>query len=244
MLVATPAAAAIAFGRMDGVSIGSIEIDRNKAWTDALPFIRELGAGKPGIRLARFCSPNLQPFAMTCGETGEEIMMPFKVGLCAVVAMILCSTTQGQERKPAQQPFDDAEFVKMAASDGMHEVMLGKIGSQKASRADVKKFAERMVADHTKAGEELKTAAKEAGVAVPEQMSDEHQKHVDKFKNYAGDNFDRDYMKHMVKDHEEAVALFTKATKQAKNPALREFAVRTLPTIQAHLDDAKKLNKE
>src|SRR5205085_895143 len=122
------------------------------------------------------------------------------------------------------------EFVKMAASDGMHEVELGKIAAAATKNDDVKKFAEKMVTDHGKANEELKTAAKTAGLAVPEKVSDEHQKHIDKFKDYKGDNFDRDYMKHMVKGHTDAVALFTRASKEAKNPAIKDFAAKTLPT--------------
>jgi putative membrane protein len=171
--------------------------------------------------------------------------MSFGIGLGTWIALALGAAAgqQGEDRKPAQKPFDDAEFVKMAASDGLHEVALGKIAGEKAKNADVKKFAEKMVTDHTKANDDLKTAAKEAGVAVPEQMTDDHQKEVNRFKDYKGDNFDQDYVKHMVKDHEDAVALFTKATKEAKNKALREFATKYLPVIQGHLDDAKKLQK-
>ena len=171
--------------------------------------------------------------------------MSFGIGLCTFIALSLGAAAgqQGEDRKLAQKPFDDAEFVKMVASDGLHEVALGKIVTEKAKNADVKKFAEKMVADHTKAGEELKTAAREAGVTVPEQMTDEHQKEVNRFKDYKGDNFDQDYVKHMVKDHGEAVALFTKASKEAKNKALREFATKYVPVIQGHLEEAKKLQK-
>ena len=147
------------------------------------------------------------------------------------------------DKKTAEQPFDDAMFVKMAASDGMHEVALGKIGAEKAKSADVKQFAERMVKDHSKANKELKAAAKAANIPVPEQIDEKHQKHVDVFKNYKGDNFDRDYAKHMVADHTEAVTLFSRASKEAKNPQIRAFAARTLPVLQEHLEQATKLSK-
>lgn len=92
------------------------------------------------------------------------------------------------------------------------KVELGKIGAERAKSAEVKKFAEMMVKDHGKANEELKAAAKAANITVPEQIDEKHQKHIDTFKNYKGDNFDGDYMKHMVSDHTEAVALFTRAS--------------------------------
>ena len=125
----------------------------------------------------------------------------------------------------------------------MHEVELGKIVAAAAKSDDVKKFAEQMVKDHTKANEELKTAAKAANIAVPEKIDAKHQKHLDMFKDYKGTDFDQDYMKHMVTDHTEAVALFTRASKEAKNKELKDFATKTLPTVQAHLEEAKKLAK-
>jgi len=170
--------------------------------------------------------------------------MHIGIGLWAGVAMLLGTISQGEDRKPPQKPFDDAEFVKMAASSGMAEVMIGKVGAEKAGNAGVKKLAETVVTDHTKANDELKAAAKEAGVLVPEKISDEHQKLVDSFKNYKGDNFDRDFIRHMVKSHEASVDLYTKASKEAKNRSLRDFATKTLPTIQAHLETAKKLSRE
>jgi len=149
---------------------------------------------------------------------------------------------RADDKKPAQ-PLDDATFVRMAASDGMHEVELGKIGAAKAKNDDVKKFGQMMVKDHSKANEELKTAAKSAGITVPEKIDDKHQKHIDTFKNYKGTDFDADYMKHMVTDHTEAVDLFTRASKELKNKELKDFATKTLPTIQKHLEEAKKLSK-
>jgi len=146
-----------------------------------------------------------------------------------------------EDTKPGDKPFDDAEFVKKAASGGMHEVALGQIGEKKAKAPPVKSFAERMVKDHTKAGEELKKAASAAGIPLPEMMSEKDQKHVEHFQNYKGTNFDDDYMKHMITDHEADVTLFTKASEQAKNPAIKEFAKATLPVVQEHLKLAKKI---
>lgn len=152
-------------------------------------------------------------------------------------------STRADDKKSAERPLDDATFVKKAAIDGMHEVELGRIGAAKASRDDVRKFAERMVKDHSKANDELKAAAKAANIPVPQALDEEHQRHINTFKDYKGANFDADYMKHMVTDHTKAVELFTRASKSAKNKDLKDFATRTLPVIQEHLEQAKKLSK-
>jgi putative membrane protein len=146
-------------------------------------------------------------------------------------------------REDSKKPFDDSTFVADAASGGLLEVELGKIAVSQAKTEEVKKFGQRMVDDHGKANEQLKKAAKSAGIHVPEKMNDKHQKDLDRFKNYKGENFDVDYMNAMVKDHEGDVAEFTRASKQAKDPGIKEFASKTLPTIQEHLEIAKKISK-
>jgi putative membrane protein len=146
-------------------------------------------------------------------------------------------------RAEDKAPFEDAAFVKMAAIGGMYEVYLGDLVAKKTTNDDVKKFAERVVKDHTAANAELLVAAKAGGFEVPAKIDDKHQQKYEAFKAYKGDAFDRDYVKDMVKDHEEDVALFTRASKDAKNPAIKEFATKTLPTLQKHLEMVKKLDK-
>src|SRR6478752_4266366 len=52
---------------------------------------------------------------------------------------------------PAQVTEEDTEFAVMAADAGMTEVELGKLALSKSSNADVKKYAQMMVDDHTAA---------------------------------------------------------------------------------------------
>jgi putative membrane protein len=141
-----------------------------------------------------------------------------------------------------KKPLTDNDFVMKAATGGMHEVELGKIAATNASDAEVKTFGERMVADHTKANEELKTAAAKAGIAVPDKLSADKAKELDKFRNLKGAEFDKAYMAHMVKDHDEDVALFTRALKELKDPGLKGFVEKTLPTLKEHQKLAKTIN--
>jgi putative membrane protein len=168
--------------------------------------------------------------------------MLLKKFAAASVLFAAAVAASADDKSPAGQAFDDATFVKKAAIDGLHEVKLGKIGAKMAKKDDVKQYAEKMVKDHTKANEELKAAAKAAGIPVPDQLDEKHEKHVEMFKNYTGTDFDADYLKHMVKDHTEAVELFTRASKDAKNQDIKNFATRTLPVVQGHLELAKKLS--
>jgi putative membrane protein len=159
--------------------------------------------------------------------------------VCAVVALPSSINAEDKDR-----PLNDNEFVMKAAICGMHEVELGQIAQANASSPDVKKFGERMVIDHKKAHEELKTVAAKASIPVPDKVTADKQKEADNFRNLKGNEFDRAFMAHQVKEHEKAIEMLTKASKDLKNPGLKEFVEKTLPAIKEHHKIAKKINDE
>lgn len=139
------------------------------------------------------------------------------------------------------KPFSDADFVAKAWTCGIHEVELGKLAATNASDAEVKKYAERMVADHSKANEELKKVAQSARIPLPEKLTAEQQTELDRFRNLKGGDFDRAYIAHMIKDHEQAEAMLVRGTKELKDPGLKECATKALPVIQDHLKQARAI---
>jgi putative membrane protein len=133
----------------------------------------------------------------------------------------------------------DQEFMNKAAQGGMAEVMLGQIASTKGTSPDVKNFGNRMVSDHGKANDELKQLAQTKGVTLPADVDDESKKMSDKLSKLSGKDFDKTYINGMVDDHEKDVKEFEKASKDAKDPDLKAWASKTLPTLQDHLKMAK-----
>src|SRR5262245_34408909 len=79
-------------------------------------------------------------------------------------------TQPAEPAKTAQASTSDQQFVKTVAGDNMAEVELGKLAEQKASRDDVKKFAQKMVDDHSKANDELKTLASSKNIMLPQSV--------------------------------------------------------------------------
>lgn len=76
-----------------------------------------------------------------------------------------------------------ADFTKKAGEAGVAEVEMGKLGAAKASNADVKAFAQKMVADHTKANKELAAVAKAKGLEVPTEPGLIHKGMKEKFEH-------------------------------------------------------------
>lgn len=164
------------------------------------------------------------------------------LGVAALLTMTTWAVAQKSSSPQSDPPIDDQTFVTKAAADGKHEVMLGELAKNQAASADVKKFGERMITDHTKANEQLMAAAKAANIAVPGGLPDDKVKEFERFKGLKGADFDKAYTKHMVEDHEKAVKLFTNASQNLKNPGLKDFATKTLPTLKEHLEIARKLS--
>lgn len=132
----------------------------------------------------------------------------------------------------------DRKFVEEAAHGGMAEVELGRLAQQRAADSQVKAFGERMVVDHGKANDELMQLVSARGLQLPEPDRG-HMKDAERLGKLSGSKFDMAYMKHMLDDHKKDVAAFQKASRSAKDPEIRAFAAKTLPTLQAHLLQAQ-----
>jgi len=146
----------------------------------------------------------------------------------------------------AQSGAATKQFVEQAGISGLAEIEMGELGAKKATNGQVKAFAKRIVADHTKANEELLTAIKGKGLQVPSSRTSMHKATVEKFQQQdAGKNFDLDYMQQMVEDHKADVELFETAADDEKlDLDLRSYAKRTLPALREHLKQAQAIHSK
>ncbi|MFN7949670.1 MAG: DUF4142 domain-containing protein [Blastocatellia bacterium] len=133
------------------------------------------------------------------------------------------------------------EFMMTAAQGGQMEVQLGQLATQKAANADVKQFGQRMVDDHTRANQQLMQLASQLNVSLPQELSSEGQQTMDRLSKLSGAAFDREYMSHMVKDHQKDVAEYERMVQQAENPDLKNYASTTLTTLRDHLQQAQEI---
>jgi len=134
-----------------------------------------------------------------------------------------------------------ADFAVEAANGGMMEVELGKIAQDKAVNARIKNFGAMMVQDHGAANEELKRLATSKNITLPQSVGNDKQKDIDDLNKKTGTNFDKAYMKMMLDDHKKDIKKFEDAGKDLKDADVKSFAMKTLPTLQKHLDSAKAI---
>jgi putative membrane protein len=155
----------------------------------------------------------------------------------------------------------DKDFVEHMMMDGMAEVELGKMAKDKASTPEVKQFADRMVRDHSKAGDELKQIASKHSIATSAQIDEKHRDLMNKLSMLRGAEFDHAYMEAMVDGHQDVIDELQKHASEdrfgdnkgavkpepSNNPAeadINKWAANALPTVREHLNMAKQIEEK
>jgi putative membrane protein len=170
------------------------------------------------------------------------------VVLTATVAIALAAApafAKGQKahKNAGAKQMTDQTFVTKAAEGGLAEVELGKLAQEKAASDQVKSFAQRMVTDHTKANDELKTIAQNKNITLPNELDARDKALRDRLSKLSGAPFDHAYMQAMVTDHRKVANEFRHESQIGKDSDIKAFASKTLPTIEEHLKLAQDANK-
>lgn len=134
----------------------------------------------------------------------------------------------------------DEQFITRAAQGGLMEVEVGKLAQEKGSSNEVKEYGKKLEQDHAKANEQLKHLAETKNVPMPTDMGAEKAA-LDKLRALSGDQFDKAFLKMAVKDHKKDISAFQKESTDAMDSDVKEFASKTLPTLQEHLKEAEGL---
>jgi putative membrane protein len=143
----------------------------------------------------------------------------------------------------------DADFIREHVAMGESEVALGRLAAQKGTHAEVKRFGEMMVRDHTAAGQELKQIHSQLAATNAENRTttdtdarDDHKDALEDLQGLSGREFDQKYMDLMVDHHEKAV---NELERRAENGSteVRQWAAKTLPKVQQHLEQAKTIKE-
>ena len=141
------------------------------------------------------------------------------------------------------QTMKDKMFLRKAAAGGIAEVQMGRLASEKASSQDVKAFGQKMVADHTALNDEMKPVAEQMGVQLPKRMNKEDQAEYDKLSAMSGEDFDKEYISFMVKDHHQDLREFRAEDTTVQDPTLKAAVDKGYQVIREHTQMANKLGK-
>jgi len=157
----------------------------------------------------------------------------------ALFAAGLLGLTAGQGM--AAVSATDRTFAENAAAGGVAEVQEAQLAQQQAASPQVKQFANRIMADHTQANNELMQIAEQSNLQLPAEPKPQQSAMSSKLRNLKGAAFDQSYIQHQVQDHQTTIQLFEREAKSGQDPALKEFAQKTLPILRQHLQMAQQL---
>ena len=145
------------------------------------------------------------------------------------------------EVKDDRKSENDAQFLVDAADLNLMEIHMGELGSTSATMQEVKDFSKKMQTDHQQAFDEMVALASTKNITIPSTPSDEAMKHHKDLAEKKGYDFDRELMDKMVDGHEKAIKKFEDAADDAQDPDIKAWASKMLPTLRAHLEEAKML---
>jgi putative membrane protein len=135
----------------------------------------------------------------------------------------------------------DSKFIREASAGNILEVLLGRMAERKATRPDVKQFGQRMITDHSKLEDQLKSLASTGGITLGQGPGPKHEQKIDELQKVSGKEFDRAYMNRMVRQHDDAVSYFAKEGREVHSAKLRELNADALTILQQGLSRAKEI---
>lgn len=154
------------------------------------------------------------------------------------------TTEGGGTSKAGVVTRQDRKFVEDAAIGGMAEVQFGQLATQRAQHQAVRDFGNTMVSDHTPANQRLMTIAATLGITPPDKLDFMHRHTYRKLNKAEGREFDEDYIKSQVKDHEKMIELMEDQIKEGQNAELKQFATDLLPKLREHLQTAQRIETQ
>lgn len=137
------------------------------------------------------------------------------------------------------KPIDDVSFVRRATESGRKEIASAREAVPQLRSPELKRMAEMLVQDHTAANAKLSKIAETKGWPLPAPQAAA----APPPEGAAGGSFDDKWTAEMIAGHERSVALYRAQAQGGKDQDLRKYAGDTLPTIEHHLAELKKLQK-
>ena len=200
--------------------------------------------------------PFVRKHTLTLAAAAASALLLGTVPAFAQTTTTTPSTSSGSTTTPggigANSAANRADASKLARADGSMlndlveanraEVEAGKMALEKSQNAEIKKFAQMMIDDHTKALGEIETLAQSKNAKLPDGIGAVHKTKEVALKALTGNTFDNQYAKRAgTGDHESTIKLLKKIQADSKDADLKALATKMLPTVEHHLEMAKGL---
>ena len=137
----------------------------------------------------------------------------------------------------------DKEFLTKDRRGATYELESAKLAVSKASREDVKSYAQKLVHDHSDYNAELEKLGKEQGVTLPTEPDAADKAHMADLEKLSGKAFDTLYVQEALRINADDKKAAEKEKSETKNPAIKDFIAKFADMDAEHEKVAKQLEK-
>lgn len=152
-------------------------------------------------------------------------------------AKAAAATTEGSMHRMTA----DRALMTAFAQSGFDGVTLSKLGADKASSADVKRFAQEMADSSRKMTDDVKPMLKAQGVEPPTALAARHQASYDAMTKLSGADFDRAFVSELASSCSNDVMMLQRASTMSRDEVVKAWAAKALPGAQAQEQAARDL---
>ena len=171
-----------------------------------------------------------------------KIITPFMaLATTVMLSAIMLSVPVFAQQDPK---LSDAEVASVAVVANQIDIKYGEIAKEKSKNADILKFAETMINDHTAVIAQAAGLVKKLGVtpqdnAVSQKLSSDAEKTKKTLRLKSGKAFDKAYIDNEVAYHKAVIgAVEGLLIPETENKELKDLLQNVVPALKAHLEHA------
>lgn len=199
-----------------------------------------IATNKPVVHGGVDQAPIVVPPSGTASPTAPSAT----VGAASPDALLAGAPPAAGQRGVAGTPLTASEhaFVATALDAALAELRLSQVAADRASNSVVKSYAALLIADQGNLVQGLQLLAQQKGVATSDALTEPRLRQLESLARSGQDAFDQAFLKVAGSGENQAlIALFEKADRESRDPAVKALVQSVLPSLKAHLSASEQL---
>jgi putative membrane protein len=136
---------------------------------------------------------------------------------------------------------EDKQFIVQTAMVGLAEAEISGLAMERAVSFKVRRLAQRIVLDHSRANMELIDLARKKGTDLPDTLDSCHHVVMSKLRRLFTDEFDSEFMKAVIEDHKKSISACMEECRDGTDVEVKAFALKLLHSLESRYTVAESL---
>jgi predicted outer membrane protein len=145
----------------------------------------------------------------------------------------------GTQQPPSSLSHSDKSFLRDAAEENQAAIELGQLAEQRGFSAAAKNFAGTLVAERSRAQQELLAVAHRVHLALPLRLNRRDRKAKQRLEKHSGPQLDRLFLARMAADLDRQYGSYEDTAMSTHNPTVKQYIENLLSDVK-HQDQMAK----